>query len=175
MLTGKKITLRHATLNDREQIFNWLAHSDITSKMMGPPDFSDNEIPTWEYFIHDYTPQYFNDTNPDNGKSFIIEVEGEQVGQINYGEIDRETNTTEIDIWLRSSEYLNKGYGTDAIRTLCNYLFANLGCEKIIIAPSARNKDTVRLYKKCGFVPTEEIPNNFIPDYYDTVIMVKEK
>ena len=175
MLTGKKTTLRLATFDDREKIYNWLAHSDITSKMMGPPDFPDNDIPTWEFFVQDYNSQFFDNNDPDNGKSFIIEAGGEEVGHINYGEIDRATNTVELDIWLRSSEYLNMGYGTDAIRAVCKYLFTKLGCQRIIIAPSGRNKDAVRAYKKCGFLETEEIPKNFVPDYYDTVILMKQK
>ena len=173
MLTGKTVTLRPATVNDRQKIFEWLTQSDITSKMIGPPDFPENEIPTWEEFIADYHPGYFNSENPDDGKSFIIEVNGEEVGQINYGEIYRDTNMTELDIWLGGNKYCNKGYGTDAIKTLCEYLFSELKCERIIIAPSAKNTDAVRAYEKCGFVITNKIPAHFIPDYHDTVVLEK--
>ena len=89
MIKGQKVILRPATPGDRRQIFEWLTQSDLTSKMIGPPDFADNSIPTWDYFIKDYNPHFFDDINPDRGRSFIIEVNGEHTGHINYNEIDR--------------------------------------------------------------------------------------
>jgi RimJ/RimL family protein N-acetyltransferase len=174
MIKGMKVILRPATLNNRRQIYEWLTQSDITSKIIGPPDFIDNPVPTWEYFINDYNPHFFDDINPDNGRSFIIEVNGFQSGHINYNEIDRNTDTVELDVWLAGSEHCNKGYGTDAINTLCNYLTANLNCKRFILAPSSRNKAAVRAYRKCGFEPTDQVPANFIPDYHDSVVMIKE-
>lgn len=174
IIKGKLVTFRPATPDDRRQLYQWLAHSDLTARMLGAPLFPDAEIPTWEYFIEDYNLDFFNDINPDNGRSFIIEVNKEPVGHINYNQIDQVTNTVELDIWLRSSTYCNQGYGSDAINTLCNYLTRQLYCQKIILAPYARNKAAVRAYTKCGFAPANAPPNNFIPDYFDTVVMVKQ-
>lgn len=67
---GHIIKLRPATLSDKGQMYEWAAKSDITSSMMGPPIFNDNPIPTWEEFIKDYDVHFFNDENPDNGRSY---------------------------------------------------------------------------------------------------------
>ena len=173
MIKGANIKLRPATLSDRWNIYQWLALSDITAQMMGPPYFPGNPIPTWEEFVSDYKPHFFDDIDPDNGRSYIIEVNGEAVGQINYNEIDRSTNTVELDIWLAGRKYCNKGYGTDAINTLCSYLAEYLNCETFILAPSARNKAAIKAYEKCGFQLTYELPQHFIPDYPDTVVMMQ--
>lgn len=173
MIKGKNIILRPATTNDRRKIFEWLAQSDTTSRMMGPPDFEDNPVPNWEDFSSDYEPHFFNGPYTDNGRSFIIEVNEKQAGHINYNEIDRRRDAVELDIWLAGSKYCNKGYGADAINTLCNYMADNLNCRTFILAPSARNKPAIRAYEKCGFRITKDIPQNFIPDYYDTVVMTK--
>lgn len=174
VLTGEKTILRPATLDDRRKIFEWLTASDLTPELMGPPKFPEIEIPAWEDFMNDYTPQYFNDTNPEKGKSFIIEAEGEEVGQINYNDIDRINNTVELDIWLSGSSRTRKGFGTDAINTLCSFLHQTLRCNTFILAPSARNKNAIRAYEKCGFRQTDNVPDNFIPDYHDTVVMIKK-
>jgi RimJ/RimL family protein N-acetyltransferase len=173
VIKGQNVTLRPATVADQRQIFEWLAQSDITSRMIGPPDFSDNPIPTWEEFMDDYNPEFFNDDNPDNGRSFIIETDGNTVGHINYNKIDRGTGTVELDIWLARSEHCNKGYGTDAINALCRYLNEQLDCNTLILAPSARNKAAIRAYEKCGFKPADRLPENLVPDYHDTLVLVK--
>jgi RimJ/RimL family protein N-acetyltransferase len=173
MIKGKKVQLKPAALNDRRQVYEWLAQSDTTSQMMGPPLFPDQPIPTWEEFTSDYTEQYFNDTNAYQGKSFIIEVQGLSVGHINYNKIDQRINSVELDIWLAGSYYCGKGYGTDAITTLCNYLAGTFNCHTFILAPSARNGAAIRAYEKCGFQPSNEQLPHFTPDYFDTVVMIK--
>ena len=174
VLTGEKTILRPATLNDRRKIFEWLTASDLTPELMGEPTFPEIEIPTWEDFMNDYTPQYFNDTNLSRGRSFIIEANGEEVGQINYNDIDLINKSVELDIWLRDRSRTHKGFGTDAINTLCSFLQHTLKCNTFILAPSARNKNAIRAYEKCGFRQTDTVPENFIPDYHDTVVMIKK-
>jgi len=173
MIQGKKVTLRHANIEDRLQIFQWLAESDLTCKMLGPPDFEDNPAPGWEEFIADYNSDFFDNEDPYHGRSYIIEVGNSPVGHINYNEIYRQNNYVEMDIWLAGSEFCNKGYGSDAILTLCNFLQNNLGCHTFVIAPSARNRDAIRVYERCGFEATDEVFKGFVPDYYDTVVMAK--
>ena len=53
-------------------IYQWLAHSDLTSSMLGPPDFPDNDIPQWDEFINDYKMYFFDGTDPKAGRCFLI-------------------------------------------------------------------------------------------------------
>ncbi|RAJ99855.1 hypothetical protein LX87_01551 [Larkinella arboricola] len=39
---GTRVCLRPATLSDRQSIYEWLAHSDLTALMLGPPTFPEN-------------------------------------------------------------------------------------------------------------------------------------
>lgn len=142
--------------------------------MIEPPLFPDNPIPSWEEFTEDYNLEFFDDLHPDQGRSYIIEAEGTDVGHINYNEIDRESNSVELDIWLAGSKYCNKGYGTEAILVLCQYLADHLGCRTFFLAPSARNKAAIRAYEKCRFQVAKELPRNFVPDYEDSVVMMKK-
>jgi RimJ/RimL family protein N-acetyltransferase len=172
-ITGETIILRPATPDDRQPIFDWLTNSDLTRFMMGPPTFPDTPIPTWQEFTNDYKEYFFNSSKPLLGRCFIIEVNSEPVGQINHDKISITDHSTELDIWLKSSRYINKGYGTDAIVTLCNFLSNKFECKKFIIAPSRRNVMAVRTYEKAGFIETYEIHDNFLPDYNDTIVMIK--
>jgi len=172
-IPGKNVTLRPATPADRRPIFDWLTNSDLTPRMMGPPLYPDGPIPAWEEFLEDYKDYFFDGTQPLLGRCFIIEVNGEAVGQINHDKIYPKDQSTELDIWMKSSRYTGKGYGPDALATLCHHLAQTLGCEKFIIAPSRRNVAAIRAYQKAGFAETCEIPDGFMPDYPDTVLMMK--
>lgn len=169
----QKIRLRPAGPEDKVKIFNWLTKSDLTREMLGPPKFPDAPIPTWEDFSSDYTDHYFDDAQPWLGRCFIIEYQYTEIGQINYNQIDRIEKSTEIDIWLADSRYAGKGWGIEAVRIFCNYLHQTLGCEKIYIAPSKRNTRAIKAYKKAGFSETRNLPHNFIPDYSDSIVLIK--
>jgi RimJ/RimL family protein N-acetyltransferase len=173
-LKSKLLKLRPATLQDKRNVYNWLAHSNLTREMLGPPNFSDNPIPTWDEFNLDYLDHYFDGSQPLKGQCFILIYNGRQIGQINYNPIDSIRKSTEIDIWLADREHIGKGLGTEAIKNLCYYLNNNFDCETIYIAPSKRNKMAIKAYKKAGFIETNSIPNNFVPDYVDTVVLEKK-
>lgn len=173
-IKGELIKLRPSTMHDRRPIFEWLTNSDLTPFMLGLPDYPHNPVPTWDEFINDYKEYYFDGSKPELGRCFIIEVNSNSIGQVNYNDIYDAGKSTELDIWLSNSQYTNKGYGTDALNTLCGYLNKKFGCKKFIIAPSKRNVGAVQSYRKAGFTEALAIPANFSPDYDDTVVMVKE-
>lgn len=172
-LHGKNITLRPANPGDREKIYHWLAHSDLTPGMLGAPDFPDNPVPDWDEFTRDYKPSFFDGSKPLDGRCFIIMLQEAEIGQINHDQIYND-NSTELDIWLSDSRYTGKGYGSDALSTLCIYLYTEFHCRRFYIAPSSRNTRAVHAYRKAGFLPTSSIPGWFVPDYSDTVLMLKE-
>lgn len=158
---------------DRRDVYRWLAESDITPEMMGPPEYVEHPVPTWEDFIADYVEHYFDDSAPLKGHCFIIELEGNSIGQVNYNAI-HDDGITEMDIWLAGQEYTGHGYGTLAIELLCDHLVDTGLCSRFLIAPSLRNTRAIRSYMKAGFLPTEEVPDWFVPDYADTVVMIRE-
>ncbi|RYU94536.1 GNAT family N-acetyltransferase [Emticicia agri] len=176
-MQGELVKLRPATLQDRRQIFEWLTQSDLTPSMLGPPHFPENPAPTWEEFINDYYDYFFDGSQPESGRCFIIQSGNTPIGQVNYNDIEEDKSGvryTELDIWLAGREYTNKGYGTDALKTLCNFLHKDLGCKKFIIAPARQNIGAVKAYQKAGFAETTVPPLHFVPDYADTIVMIKK-
>jgi diamine N-acetyltransferase len=139
--------------------------------MMGSPDFEDHPIPTKEEFDEDYTDSFFENNLPYSGRSFIIIYRGEDVGQINYGDVQENPRSTELDIWLSDNKHCGKGLGTDAIELLMDILRIELDCKIFYIAPSKRNPRAIRSYEKVGFKKCGEIPEWFVPDYEDAILM----
>lgn len=173
LLTGSIISLRPASGIDRRVIYQWLTKSDLTSSMLGPPFFVDAPVPTWEQFMEDYKDHYFDDSNPEAGRSFIIEKEAVPLGHINYNDIHQD-RSTELDIWMASLACTGKGYGTEALNVLCSYLHSAYGCKTFYVAPSLRNKNAMNAYKKAGFLESTTLPHWFVADYFDAILLRKE-
>lgn len=157
------------------KVYQWLTHSDLTREMPGSPFFPDSPIPTWDAFDKDYVDYYFDGAHPLKGQCFIIIIEGQEIGQINYNAIDTTTRSTEIDIWLAERNYTGRGLGTEAIKILCSYLESQYSCDTIYIAPSRRNIVAIKAYKKAAFIEMNHPPANFVAEYEDTVRLVKTK
>ncbi|GAI86358.1 unnamed protein product [marine sediment metagenome] len=179
MIKGKQVTLRPAIEQDKYEIFKWLAESDVTVSMMGPPKFPDNLVPTWEEFCADYKQYYFDDSAPELGRCFVIMVNDIPVGQVNYNDIHQNKHRTELDIWMSCEMNCGKGYGPDAIQALCEYLFQTYGVIEFVIRPSERNPRAVHAYKKAGFrridISHEELIIEYGPgDTHDTVLLIKQ-
>jgi aminoglycoside 6'-N-acetyltransferase len=82
---------------------------------------------------------------------FVIEVDGEVVGAIQYHEeSDPMYRHAGIDIFLTTSRH-GEGLGTEAIRVLARYLFEERGHHRLTIDPAADNAAAIRAYEKVGF------------------------
>lgn len=175
---SERINLRLAGEVDRHKIYEWLVHSEVTCSMMGPPDFQDHPIPSWDEFNRDFQPYYFDDSRPEDGRCFIIVAGGEDVGVVCYSRVSPERQMVEIDIWLRSEAYCGKGIGSSALVELCDYLRTHHGVVEFLIRPSKRNQRAVTAFRRAGFEQmdiTTERQNELYgaPDYEDAVTMIK--
>ncbi len=178
-IVGNKIELKPAQESDREKIYTWLAQSDLTPSIMGPPDYLDHPIPSWEEFCEDYTISFFNASGDGKGRNYIIVVNNEEIGTIGYDLLDKNKNRVVLDIWMRSEKYCGHSYGSDALNTLCDYIHENYGITNFIISPSARNKRAIDAYKKAGFeyvktLNKDEQKKEFgLSEYDDNILMIK--
>ena len=102
-------------------------------------------------FFKDWHEGYFDQNNQEIGQCFWIMVSGQKIGQVNYNKIDQHNKKVELDVIIGPKEYLGKGYGTDALKTLITYLFDNFNINKIWIEARANNPRAIRAYQKIGF------------------------
>ena len=179
-ISGNKIKLRPAQESDRKKIYIWLTQSDLTSSMMGEPDYPDHPIPSWEEFCEDYTLSFFNESGDGKGRNYIIIVTDEEIGTIGYDLLDKKKDSVVLDIWMGAEKYCGLGYGSDALNTLCNYIHKIYKISNFIISPSSRNKRAIAAYKNAGFeyvktITKEEQKKEFgKSEFDDNVIMIKK-
>jgi len=178
-IDGQRVRLRSATLADRQQIFQALARSELTDILLGHPSLSYTPRLSYEGFCDDYREHFFDGSDPEGGRCFVIEVDGQAVGQVNYNEIQRDKSRTELDIWMFAERHCGRGYGSEALCLLCDHLRSQLNVEGFYIKPSASNPRAIRAYEKAGFrrsaLSAEEAQAEYgEQDSPDTVYMVRE-
>jgi aminoglycoside 6'-N-acetyltransferase len=88
-----------------------------------------------------------------NDEGFVIEVDGEVIGAIQYGEEgDPMYRHANIDIFLATARH-GRGLGAEAIRLLARHLFEERGHHRLTIDPAADNLAAIRAYERAGFRP----------------------
>jgi diamine N-acetyltransferase len=180
IIKGTKIKLRPAILSERRLIYAWLAKSNLTPSFMGSPNCPDSHIPTLKEFCQDYKESFFNPAGNRTGRNYIIIANNIRVGTVGYDLFDDKKRRVVLDIWMRSEKYCSKGYGTDALITICGFLHKRYAIKYFYISPSSRNRRAIAAYRKAGFKPIKMSRNTAkkefgvdIYDYHDNIVMRK--
>jgi len=178
LIRGQLVSLRPAVLQDRESAYRWMAESDVTPLMMGPPAFSDAPVPSFEQFCSDYPDSFFSDAGDGEGRSFVIVAHGEDVGHINYDNVSRQHSLAELDVWMASLACCGHGYGPDALAALAEHMREVYGFNQFLIRPSRRNYRAIAAYQRAGFRvvdPVRALPESHRDrgDYDDTICLLR--
>ncbi len=81
----------------------------------------------------------------------IEDKSGVVIGAIQWAESeDPEYHHASVDMYLDPRVH-NRGFGTDAVRTLARHLFETDGHHRLVIDPAADNAAAIRCYEKAGF------------------------
>lgn len=82
---------------------------------------------------------------------FVIETRaGELIGGCGLEGFDERARAVALGIWI-AKPFWNKGYGTDAVRTLCGFGFREMNAARIHLDVYETNPRAVRAYEKVGF------------------------
>ncbi len=180
VIKGSKVKLRPAILSERRLIYAWLVKSDLTPSFMGPPNYPYPRIPTLKEFCQDYNASFFSPIGNKTGKNYIIIANNIRVGTVGYDLFDDKKQRVVLDIWMRAEKYCGKGYGTDALTTICGFLNKKYSMKHFYISPSSKNKRAIAAYRKAGFKSIKMSRSVAIKkfgvdiyDYPDNIVMRK--
>ena len=130
LLTEEDVDWLWKNINNR-QIIKWLASYGTFSK--------EEELK----FIQ-------NSYSKEEPSFLIVTHTGERVGVCGVNEFDQRNLRMEVGIWV-SEAYQGKGYGTEALRLLTNYLFREYPINKLYAYVSTNNIPSIRMLEKVGF------------------------
>lgn len=108
-------------------------------------------------------------------KGFVIAHKDteEYIGQIGLIDIDWRNRSAVLGIVIGSEENRSKGYGTEAIRVLQEFVFNSLNLNKLELQLRDYNLRGYSCYLKCGFKEEGRKRQSYYIDgkYTDTILM----
>ena len=78
--------------------------------------------------------------------------EGRPIGNLGLHAIDEAQGRATLGISIGEKGWWSRGYGTEAIRQVLRYAFAELGLRRVDLQVDEDNVRGIRCYEKCGFV-----------------------
>jgi len=140
-----RLILRPITLDDKNELFDYRSDPE-TNKYQGwiPKTIGDVDI-----FIGKISK---NINEPHTWFQFvIIEKETQKiVGDLGIHFFDSENKQVEIGCTLNKA-FQNKGYATEAIKSIIDYSFKELNKHRIITSIDPDNINSIRLVERIGF------------------------
>ncbi len=147
-LEGERVRLRPFDLADAPTTRRWVDDAEIVRLTGGVPyPFS---LAAEEAAIRN---EQTNDW--DHGVHLVVEATGGEIptpiGTISLRNLHAAHRRALLGVLIGEREYWNRGYGEDAVRTICRYGFEDLDLHRIGLEVGAFNRRAVRCYEKVGF------------------------
>ncbi len=146
---GTRTVLRRKLPSDAADDYRWqcdaeLARLDATT----PLDCS----------FEDYQAEYvyeLEQPGPLLRHTFAIDTleDGRHIGNAVYYNVDTLRREAELGIMIGDRAYWDRGYGSDAVRTLVDYIFRTTGLERIYLKTLRDNTRAQKCFLKSGFRP----------------------
>jgi len=147
LIKGKLVRLRPKQFTDAENDYRWQSDPELAAL--------DAVTPLWMAFV-DYANEYRQLLKrPDNyRRPYAIETaDGRHIGNCVWYNIDKAGRQAEVGIMIGERDYWGKGYGTDAMKTLVEYIFRHTNFQRLYLKTLEKNARAQRSFEKAGFLP----------------------
>ncbi len=140
----ERLLLRRFTVNDAEAMFENWANDERVSKFLSwePHGSLDNTRNLLEQWCTSY--------DNDNCYNWVIEYEGQAIGNIATVGFNDRSERTALG-YCMGYDWWNKGIMTEAAKAVTDYLFAEVGVNRIEISHAVKNPASGRVAQKCGY------------------------
>lgn len=169
-LEGESVSLRLATMADRQDVFECLYKSETTQTFV--------DTKTYEDFKKSWHSYYFHLPLTSRGHVFVIEKDGEGIGAFAFHTPDSK-NRSEVDICLKEEKFCTQGLGSEALNLGTRFLYRELGIEFFWMQASERNFSSVEMslknnFKKLPLTKEDAFQEFGKADHPDSVYLLKD-
>lgn len=139
-IQSPRLRLRPITADDLPMLLRWLADPGVQEFCSLPPESRSRVHDT--YLVAEDVACW----------RFIIEEQDHPVGEFQYWYPNgSERWLAGIDILIGEAGDRDRGLGTEAVRTLLQYLFEVKGAKRATIDPETSNRRAIRANQKAGY------------------------
>jgi RimJ/RimL family protein N-acetyltransferase len=166
MIAGEHVILRAFERDDAERCYRWMNDPSIvrTLKSRYPIAFQ-NELEWLERAMHP----------PASERHFAIERKDDRnhIGNASLQEIEWVSRTASFGLFIGEPSAWNRGFGTDAIRTLVRFAFEEMNLRKLRIPVFEYNDRARHVLEAQGFVEEGRLRREFYREgtYHDILIL----
>lgn len=152
VLESENLILRPIKEEDLKVIWNILCDVDVAKYyLVGKINYNWDQEKEWQYkklerALNDDVFQW----------SIILKTKNEYIGQVrcqsSYDESGNKNNDSIRDVgWFLDSRYQGMGFGTEAAKLMLDYMFYEVGIEKIETCAAIENPASWKIMEKFGF------------------------
>jgi RimJ/RimL family protein N-acetyltransferase len=146
IIRGERVYLRPAEREDLPRFVRWFADADVSRHLTVRAPFSQAMEEQW------FTAMVDRQGRTDYHFVICRLTDGEPIGTVGLHELDFVNGNAEFGISIGEKSEWNQGYGTDALRAICDFGFGSLRLQRIELEVYAENARALRSYQKAGFV-----------------------
>src|SRR5687768_9973987 len=168
MIAGEHVILRAFERDDAERCYRWMNDPNIvrTLKSRYPIAFQ-NEIEWLDRAMHG--------SSSDAERHFAIERKDDRthIGNASIHDIEWVSRIASFGLFVGEPSAWNRGFGSDAIRTLVRFAFDEMNLRKLRIDVFDYNDRAKHILESHGFVQEGRLRREFFRDgmYHDLVIL----
>ncbi|NLW39419.1 MAG: GNAT family N-acetyltransferase [Tissierellia bacterium] len=167
MLKGKLVRLREYRQSDVELAYKYMNDPEVMLNL-------GNGIP-YPMTLEKEQEWFNSQAKSEDNYNFAIESlkEGLYIGGCGINWYDWKNGTAEVGIFIGDPRYRGKGYGTDAMKILIDFLFQQTNINRIQLATYSFNERAIKSYLKCGFKEEGRLRQRIFRygQYYDEILM----
>ena len=142
-LTTQRLELRRFKQGDETQMFNnWTSDMRVAKYLSWDPH---KTLDDSKAVVEKWMKRSENIDRYDWG----IELDGNLIGVINVIGFSERDEWCELG-YCMGYNYWNKGYMTEAVKAVINYLFSEVGFHRIVIRNATENPASGKVAEKCG-------------------------
>jgi len=146
-LTGSKVRLREKKLSDARNDHKWQSDTEL-ARLDAAPVLN----VSFPVYLLDYTDQLHN-SGPKRLPLAVETIDGKHIGNCTCYDINVARREAQLGIMIGDRNYWDKGYGTDAVSTMVNYIFFNLNLRRVYLKTLDWNLRAQKCFLNCGFTP----------------------
>lgn len=168
MYYGKKVCLRAYEPEDIELATKYINDKELKKLLVTTIPFP---MTLWE------EEEWIKSQKSNNQGIYNFAIEdiktGKYIGGCGIQSVNWLSRVAIVGIMIGDKDYLGKGYGTDAMKILIDFIFNEMNINKIRLGTFSFNKRAIKSYEKCGFKVEGVLKNEIFKEgkYYDEIIM----
>ena len=166
MLQGVKTWIRPLNEEDLDDFYAWCNDQEYNLWASGA-------WPLTTLLSKDEVYNRFIEAKEGGHRYAVLAEDRKLIGTIGFRDINEPARSATVFLGIGVKDYWGKGYGTDALITLCRFLFAQWNFHRLTLDTWDGNTRAIRAYQKAGFQIEGRLRQArfVLGSYHDVIIM----